>query len=207
MDNSHALPTNEAECVRRVLGGDRSGFRTLVEAYEPSVWNLCRRLLDGDATEAEDVSQETFLRAYTRLGELKDPYRFGPWLYRIARSLCRDRVRHLAAERRALDGRRVLEWARAPRHGFRLAGGTTATSATSTASGSEGDGDVGSALAGLPSAERRVLELKYFEGRSYEEIAAIVGLSFPKVDHLIRKARSRLRARLHVARRTRERSL
>lgn len=188
-------PINEPALIARVLRGERAAFRPLVEAHEPAVFGLCRRLLDGDEAEAEDLSQETFLRAYRRLGELNDRYRFGPWLYQIARSLCRDRVRRKLAERRALSGRRNLERWR------------NVTSGRRSAYQESQDDDVVSVLVGMPEDERKVLELKYFEGRSYQEIATRMSLTFSQVDHLIRQARSRLANRAEVKRRQHERSL
>lgn len=178
---------DEPELIARVLAGDRSAYRPLVEVYEPAVYGICRRWLGSRETEAEDLSQETFLRAYCRLAELRDRQRFGPWLYRIARSLCRDWIRKVLAERRALERRLDLErWA---------------------AAGGGVDEDMGFTLASLPAEERRVLELKYFEGLSYREVARRMDLTFSRVDHLIRRARSRLSRRVTVKRLERERSL
>jgi RNA polymerase sigma-70 factor (ECF subfamily) len=167
---------DESDLVLRVLRGDREAFRPLVDAYEAAVFGLSKRLLDGDEVEAEDLCQEAFLRAYRRLSELKDPRRFGPWLYRIARSLCRDKLRRRRAERRALDV-----------HSSRLRWEAVAN---------PGAEEVGAVLAGLPEGERRALELKYFDGLSYQDIAEAMGLTFAQVDHLIRDARARLGRRL-----------
>jgi RNA polymerase sigma-70 factor (ECF subfamily) len=178
---------DEAELITRVLKGDRDAFRPLVEAYEPAVFGLCRKLVYGREAEAEDLAQETFLRAFTRLEELKDRDRFAPWLYQIARSLCRDWSRRASAERRALERKIHLKrWEEA---------------------GREADDDVGFALSNLPDEERKALELKYFEGLSYREIARRMSLSFSQVDHLIREARQRLGRRMTVKRIQRERYL
>jgi len=179
---------SEPELIARVLQGDPTAFRPLVETYERTVFALCRKLLDGSEAEAEDVSQEAFLRAYRRLPELKDPQRFAPWLYQIARSLCRESHRRRRAERRALERRQELERQEA------------------AGRGGEKD-DIGSVVAALPPGERQALELKYFEGLPYREIARRMGLTFAQVDHLIRQARERLSRRIRVARRERERSL
>lgn len=178
-------PQDDATLVQRVLHGDRGAFSALVRTYEPALFALCRRLLGGRDAEAEDVTQDTFLRAFSRLGELQDPHRFAPWLYSVARSLCREKWRREAAERRALEGRSELE---------RIAALEAEDSRT----------DVGAVIAGLPEVERRALELKYFEGLSYQEIARCMGLSFSKVDHLIRQARARLGHRMGVRRRRHE---
>jgi len=177
---------DEPQLISRVLGGDRSSFRPLVETYEPAVFGLCRKLLGGDEAEAEDLSQETFLRAFSRLDDLKDHRRFAPWLYQIARSLCRDRRRRFVAERRALEARSNFERWRVelrPDH---------------PAVDSE---EISSVLREMPDVERRALELKYFQGLSYSEISGLMGLSFSRVDHLIRQARARLSRRVSVSRR------
>ena len=174
----------DRDAVARVLAGDSGAFRDLVELYEPSVYGLCRKLLGGDSAEAEDLTQETFFRAYRYLPRLEDPERFGPWLYRIARSLCRDRRRRAQVERRAL-AERADELRR--RAGEVLDDGAC--------------GDVGKALSDLPREENEALTLRYFEGLSYDEIAGRLGLTFSQVDHLIRKARARLERRLRVRKR------
>ena len=174
----------DRDAVARVLAGDAGAFRDLVELYEPSVYGLCRKLLGGDSAEAEDLTQETFFRAYRYLPRLEDPERFGPWLYQIARSLCRDRRRRAQVERRAL-AERADELRR--RAGEVLDDGAC--------------GEVGKALSDLPREENEALTLRYFEGLSYDEIAGRLGLTFSQVDHLIRKARTRLERRLRVRKR------
>ena len=96
------LTETSAETIATVLGGDREAFRKLVATHEPAVFGLCRKLFRGDENQAEDLTQETFVRAYCCLHRLNDRERFGPWLYQIARSLFRDRCRRQDAERRAL---------------------------------------------------------------------------------------------------------
>jgi RNA polymerase sigma-70 factor (ECF subfamily) len=176
-----------AETVARVLGGDREAFRSLVEGHYRAVLGLSRRLLGSRPSEAEDVAQETFLNAYRYLHTLQDPRRFSSWLFQIARSACRERRRRWSAEERVLRER--VEWLRRGAHGVH------------GEAGHGGDGDVAGALAELPREEREALSLRYFEGLSYEEIAARLELSFSQVDHLIRKARARVARRLAVRQR------
>jgi RNA polymerase sigma-70 factor (ECF subfamily) len=173
----------DAEIVARVLAGDAEAYRPLVERYQRAVLGLAARLL-GPGGDAEDLAQEAFVRAFRYLPTLKEPDRFGSWLYQIVRSLSRDRNRRKDAERKALERRRdALRWATVP--------------------GGEG---IGSALYRLPPTEYQILRMRYFEGMSYEEIARRRSMTFSQVDHLIRKARDRL-AR-HLSReRERERSL
>lgn len=171
--------------VDRVLAGDTEAFRCLMEAHERAVFGLCRRLLYGNATEADDLTQETFLRAYENLERLEDKSRFAPWLYQIARSLCRDRRRRLEIESRA-----IVERGEALKRSLLF-------------SGNEGDEseNVPSALDDLPQEERMALDLRYFQGLSYDEIGRRLSMSFSQVDHLIRKARARLSRRYLVRQR------
>jgi RNA polymerase sigma-70 factor (ECF subfamily) len=186
--------TRCAELVARVLAGDTDAFRPLVEAFEPAVFGLCRKLASGDGAEAEDLAQETMVQAYRYLPTLKNPERFAPWLYQIARSLWRSRARCRQSERRVLQ-----EWAETLR--WRSAAG-----GDSGAVDDGGSGRLAPMLAELPADQRELLSMRYFEGLSYEAIAARLGWSFSRVDHSIRKARAHLARRLDVRRR-RERAL
>src|SRR2546422_1368240 len=177
-------PETDGEVVSRVLRGDTNAFRRLVEAYEPAVFGLCRKLLFGNGAEAEEVTQESFLRAYKFLSRLEDRDRFAPWLYQIARSLCRDWRRRARAEQRALAERaEMLRRQELEREGH-LSSETMSP-----------------VLAELPLEEQKVLMFRYFEGLSYDEVCQRLNLSFAQVDHLIRKARARLAHRLAVRQR------
>ena len=84
--------TDETEWIRRAQQGDQIAFGHLVAAYQTPVYNLTYRIL-GNATEAEDAAQETFLRAYMHLHSY-DPQRpFRCWLLAIASHYCIDRLR------------------------------------------------------------------------------------------------------------------
>jgi RNA polymerase sigma-70 factor (ECF subfamily) len=180
------LEAGVGDLVERVLAGEAGAYRALVEAHEASVFGLCRLLLFGNHADAEEATQETFLQAYRYLDRLTDKNRFAPWLYQIARSQCRVRRRRRDAERRALAERAELE----------------RRDALSRGSNDDADGiGLGGALDDLPPEEREALQLKYFEGLSYEAIAQRLGLTFSRVDHLIRSARARLSRRLEARRR------
>ena len=78
--------------VRRTLAGDQQAFASLVDKYKDSVFNVSYRML-GNPSEAEDVAQETFVRAYTQLHTYKDAHRFSTWLLSIASHLSIDQLR------------------------------------------------------------------------------------------------------------------
>ena len=83
-----SLPSDENQLVRRIRAGEREVFRVLVEAHQGSVFRVCLHLL-GDRAKAEDLSQDTFLRAYQKLEQFDATKgRFAVWLLTIARHLC-----------------------------------------------------------------------------------------------------------------------
>src|SRR5919108_4815810 len=78
--------------IEQTLRGDRASFGQLMHRYAGAVYNLAYRML-GDAQDAEDASQEIFLRAYTRLASFDRARRFSTWLLSIASNYCIDRLR------------------------------------------------------------------------------------------------------------------
>src|SRR3954463_3140055 len=78
--------------VEQSLKGDRSAFGQLMHRYAGAVYNLAYRML-GSAQDAEDASQEIFLRAYTRLASFDRTRRFSTWLLSIGSNYCIDRLR------------------------------------------------------------------------------------------------------------------
>jgi len=73
--------------VERSLQGEQQAFEQLVKRYQKSIYNLAYRMTDS-REDAEDLAQETFLRAYAKLETFQVGRRFSPWLYRIASNLC-----------------------------------------------------------------------------------------------------------------------
>src|SRR5712692_2592422 len=88
---------HDAAVVARVLGGDRDAYRALVERHSRAVFRLAYRMM-GNEQDAEDVVQETFLKAYRSLRNFEERSTFSTWLYRItsncALDLIRKRQRH-----------------------------------------------------------------------------------------------------------------
>ncbi len=87
---------DDAAAVKRVLAGDREAFADLVREHGPGVLRLAARMLPSREL-AEDVAQETFLRAYSNLARYDPRYPFRSWLYRIASNLCVDALRRWKA--------------------------------------------------------------------------------------------------------------
>src|SRR6266700_3597304 len=100
---------SDAELVELVLGGQQDVFAALVERYKDAVQNLAYRML-GNATEAEDVTQETFVRAYTQLATYKPAHKFSTWVLSIASHLAIDQLRRRRFLALPLDDVPFLEW-------------------------------------------------------------------------------------------------
>ncbi|MBI5713381.1 MAG: sigma-70 family RNA polymerase sigma factor, partial [Chloroflexi bacterium] len=83
---------SESELVTRAQAGDAQAFTQLVELYQTPIYNLCYRML-GEAREAEDAAQETFLRAYAQLYRYQLGRSFKTWLFAIASHHCIDHLR------------------------------------------------------------------------------------------------------------------
>ena len=81
------MKNDDAQLIQRVLDGDDTAFSTLVRKYQKPVHALVWRKI-GDFHIAEDITQDTFLKAYQRLSTLKEPQRFASWLYVIAANHC-----------------------------------------------------------------------------------------------------------------------
>jgi len=91
----------DRQLIRAALNGETSAFGTIVERY----WNMVVALAlskVSDAAEAEDIAQESFLKAYSQLAGLRDPSRFAGWLSKITMQQCSNSLRRTIRHRRAL---------------------------------------------------------------------------------------------------------
>ncbi|HET6426985.1 MAG TPA: sigma-70 family RNA polymerase sigma factor [Phycisphaerae bacterium] len=174
------MPT-DAEIVRRVSSGDTEAFGSLVARHEKLIVSICRSML-GDEHDALDAAQDTFVRAYLNIGQLRDAGSLQGWLRRIARSVC--------ANRRKRRGRGVAggaEPADVP---------DSAPSPAEQAEAKELRQAVLGAIAALPARYRQPLEMFYVDGASGAEIAGQLGLQAGAVRTRLSRGRDLLRQRL-----------
>ncbi|HXV23815.1 MAG TPA: sigma-70 family RNA polymerase sigma factor [Alphaproteobacteria bacterium] len=165
--------------VQRAAGGDRAAWRLLVRRHAGSVHAAAWYLL-GDRSEAEDVTQETFLRF---LGKART-WRAGEatiktWLHRVATNLCVDRWR---------SGRKTELNAHLMEEGVDLEPGMRAALDRRLR--------IESALAALPVRQRTAIVLVYYQGFSGLEAAQILAVSEDALESLLRRARRTLKQQL-----------
>jgi len=178
-----------AAAAARARAGDRDGFRELIELSTPRIHRLALRVL-GDPDEADDVVQETYIRAWGRIEELREPAAVMGWLSRVARNAARDRLRWWKRRRKE-----SFDEAGAPlAHLVALA--DTAPLADEALAAAETRAAVARAVAALPDKHRVVLLLREADGMSYEEIAVALGVAIGTVESRLHRARAALARRL-----------
>ncbi len=156
-------------------------FAEWVAQHYAAVYRRCYYLL-GDADEADDAAQETFLRAYRARGRYDPTRAVRPWLLTIATRYCLDRLRGRARHRTA-------RWEDAPQADPQPGPEGALLTAEDAAA-------VRDAVAHLPPLERTLVVLHYWEELPYEAIAAQTGLSVAAVKSRLYRARQRLARQL-----------
>lgn len=163
--------------VRRTLAGDQEAFASIVEKYKDPVFNVAYRML-GNPTEAEDVAQEAFVRAYTQLHTYQEGRRFSTWLLSIASHLAIDQLRRRRFLALPLENAPFLEWI-----------ADLGAGPEQAALQVEASDEMQQVLSALPPKYRAVLVLRYWYDFSYEEIAEMLGLTSALVKARLHRAR------------------
>ena len=196
MADSHELTTHtdtvpDSELVHQVLGGSENALKELVERHLSAVYTFCLRYT-GNPEDAEDASQEAFLKAWKKLKHFDTKKSFRTWLFAIAKNSATDLMRKRKSvnfsQFDTADDSNVLVDTLAdeeplPDELFERA---------SLAS------DARTALAQLPSRDRAILSLRYEEEESFESIARIMKIPANTVRSLHRRALAALRKLLEV---------
>ena len=173
----------DLELVRRAQRGERGAFDLLVLRYQHRVVKLVARLL-RDPTEAEDVAQDAFVKAYRALGSFRGDSAFYTWLYRIAVNTARNTM--ASRQRRPLDYEADLNESEQAAVESRMRHGDTPEAA---ALSDEIHRTVNHAVEQLPEDLRTAIILREIEGVSYEEIAEAMDCPVGTVRSLIFRAR------------------
>jgi len=180
----------DEELVGRTLSGDKQAYGELVSRYQGHVYGLAYSLA-GDWAQAQDIAQETFIRAYVNLGQLRDAGRFAAWLRRVAFGVA---MNWLKAFRpglfEQLDGRVDLDHLEIPDF---QPGPPEVLQKRELAKA------VLAAVASLPPKYRLPLTMFHLDGLSYKKVADFLDIPLGTVKALIHRARAKLRAALPAA--------
>lgn len=171
----------DAQVVRDVLEGDKDAYRLLVRRYGDVLHGHALRM-SGSHDDAADLVQKALVQGYRKLARCREPDRVGAWLFRILANLCKDHVR---SKSRASVPLGMLADA--------LPGNEDPSADTA---GAEARARIWSALDRLTPEQKEAFVLKHVEGRSYEEIAAVMDLSVASLKMRVHRAREALRSLL-----------
>ncbi len=175
---------SDRDLILRARRGDAQAFGELVRRYQNTVFNVCYRLI-GERREAEDMTQEAFLRAYARLGTFDPERAFSPWMRRVAANLCFNRLAALPLPGLPLDEERDERAGAFSQPGPELAYERRERAVR-----------LRSVLAGLPPRYRVVIELRHFQALRYDEIAHTLGIPLSDVKSDLFRARRLLAEKL-----------
>lgn len=163
------MRSEDSQLIQRVLDGDDTAFTELVEKYQKPVHALAWRKV-GDFHVAEEITQDTFLKAYQKLATLKEPQSFVSWLYVIATRHCIAWLRKKRLWMQSLEATNSLQFEKATYSGY------VVDENERTAIEAERE-VVKKLLAKLQESERTVMTLHYFGGMTCEEISKFLGVS------------------------------
>jgi RNA polymerase sigma-70 factor (ECF subfamily) len=185
---------DDRELVVRALDGEEDAFRELLERFRRPVFSLIYRMI-GDREQAEDLAQESFVKAFNNLDSYNPAYRFSSWLFKIANNHAIDHLRrarlstvsihgspHAADAQREEETRIVLE--------------SHDESPEQEIMALELGSEIEQAIARLRPEYRTAVILRHIENRPYEEIAEIMEVPIGTVKTFLHRARAELREAL-----------
>ena len=179
------MRNDDVALVRYALAGDETSFAALVEKYQTQVHALAWRTI-GDFHIAQDITQETFLKAHQKLGALKDPQRFAGWLNAIAKRCCLAWFREKRLDSELTENINIVM-----RHDDPYSGYLAREQAKDASQ--ELHEIIKKWLAKLQESDRIVVTLHYFDGMSCEDIAAFLDVTTNTIKSRLNRARNRLK--------------
>ena len=182
------MKNDDTKLIQRVLAGDDNAFSMLVGKYQKQVHALAWRKI-GDFHIAEEITQDTFLKAYKRLATLKKPQRFASWLYVIAANRCSSWLRKKRLLTQPLEQLEETDNELLQKATY---SGYIIEENERTAVAAQRD-VVKKLLAKLQESERTVITLHYFSEMSCTEIGAFLGVSANTIKSRLRRAQQHLK--------------
>ena len=174
---------NEAEIVARVLKGDRQAYALLVEEYKSPIYNLAYRMT-GNSEDADDLTQETFIRAYQYLWRYDTSKKFFTWLYTLALNLIRNHFKKNKYNKSSEE----------------LSANLLADKNPSPETELIETQEISVYLLRLEDESRALLIMKFHQGLTFEEIAQITGKSISAVKMRIYRGLEKLKELLKESR-------
>lgn len=175
------MDASDIEIINQCLAGDMNAFETLIERYKKIIYNTALRMM-GNKEEAEDVSQEAFIRIYNSLAKYNPEYKFTTWALKITTNLCLDNLRKRKGETVPID------------EGFDIKDGRDTPEEEYIRK--ENQRLVQSAINKLPGKYKEFLVLFHQRNLSYQEIMDITGESLTIVKNRLYRARQMLKEEL-----------
>lgn len=180
------MHSEEQELIRRIVGGESELFARLADRYARSVYILTVRIV-GSAEEAEELTQDIFLRAFDKLNRFGGRSSFSTWLYRIAYNMAISHARRMRPAVLGMDDRRLAALTDGEADGLEA-----------WAEKQERLDALARAVERLDPEERALVTLFYYEDRSVGECAAITGLSEGNVKVRLHRIRKKLYVLVNV---------
>jgi len=174
------MTTNDQIIINQIIEGDTKAFSELVNRYKDLVYTLALRMLKN-REEAEEVSQDTFIKVFKSLQKFKGDSKFSTWIYKVAYNTCLDRIKK---NRKYLNDVEINEFTE---HQVK-----TVENAFEVLVEEERNQMIQECLDLLPSDDSFLLTLYYFEEQSLDEIANIVGLTANNVKVKLFRSRKKL---------------
>ena len=171
-------PDSDQLIIQKVIGGNRDAFRLLISRYSDPLYRhaLC---MTGSPDVAEDILQLSFIKAYQHLAEVRG--RFDAWVFRIVANGCKDWLKNIRRSHLSYDEDDQPSAYATPDEELDR---------------SELRSDLDVALAALPGSLREAFVMKHVEGRSYEEMADLLGTTVGALKMRVHRAREALQALL-----------
>ncbi|PWI31428.1 RNA polymerase [Flavobacteriaceae bacterium LYZ1037] len=171
---------NDQILINQITEGDTNAFAILVDRYKDLVFTLALRMLKH-REEAEEVSQDTFIKAYKSLSKFKGDSKFSTWIYKVAYNTCLDRIKKNKRKYNEIAFDEYTE------HQVK-----TIDNALENMVADERKQAIQDCLNLLPNEDGFLLTLYYFEEQSLDEIAKVVGLTANNVKVKLFRSRKKL---------------
>ena len=182
---------SDQDVVLRARAGQETAYRELVRRYERPIFALLFRMV-RDRELAEDLAQETFVKALNAIDSYRPEFKFSSWIFKIANNAAIDHLRRRELDTLSLDGSPHAETPEAMQ-ATALQIGARQETPLDTVEAKELGTAIEAAIGTLRPEYRSCILLRHVEGRAYEEIAEILNLPLGTVKTYIHRARNELR--------------